>query len=116
MEGVSSHKSNLELVTNNCKAMCKNYEISLTKKILDVLIDKVTTFFFSTYFRFCQTSYFLQFLGILLPKLFGPTVRENCSSDREFFLKFKAEGREFAKFLRSLEQFIQTVKGQNNFW
>ena len=27
-----------------------------------------------------------------------------------------SEGREFAKFLRSLEQFIQTVKGQNNFW
>ena len=31
-------------------------------------------------------------------------------------LKFETEGREFAKFLRSLEQFIQTVKGQNNFW
>ena len=30
--------------------------------------------------------------------------------------KFEAEGREFAKFLRSLEQFIQTVKGQNSFW
>ena len=28
----------------------------------------------------------------------------------------KAEGREFAKILRSLGQFIQTVKGQNNFW
>ena len=24
-EGVSSHKFNLELVTNNCKAMCKNF-------------------------------------------------------------------------------------------
>ena len=31
------------------------------------------------------------------------------------FVKFEAEGREFAKFLRSQEQFIQTVKGQNNF-
>ena len=30
-------------------------------------------------------------------------------------MKFEAEGQEFAKFLRSLEQFIQTVKGQNNF-
>ena len=39
----------------------------------------------------------------------------NCSSDREFFLKFKAEGREYANFLRSLEQFVQTVKGQKNF-
>ena len=42
---------------------------------------------------------------------------KNCSSDREKLLKFEAAGREFAKFLRwSLEQFIQTVKGQNNFW
>ena len=40
--------------------------------------------------------------GILLPKLFRPTVRKNCSSDRE-------------KLLRSLEQFIQAVKGQKNF-
>ena len=54
--------------------------------------------------------------GILLPKLFWPTVRKNYSSDRENVLKFKAEGRKFAKILRSLEQFIQTVKGQNNFW
>ena len=30
-------------------------------------------------------------------------------------LKFEAEGQEFAKFLRSLEEFIQTMKGQNNF-
>ena len=43
------------------------------------------------------------------------TVRKNCSSDRKKLLKFKTEGREFSKFLRSLEQFIQTVKGQNNF-
>ena len=38
------------------------------------------------------------------------------SSDREKLLKFEAEGWEFTKFLRSLEQFIQTVKGQSNFW
>ena len=31
-------------------------------------------------------------------------------------MKFEAEGREFAKILTLLEQFIQTVKGQNNFW
>ena len=43
-------------------------------------------------------------------------MRKNCSSDREQLLKFEAEGREFANILRSLEQFIQTVKGQNNFW
>ena len=31
-------------------------------------------------------------------------------------MKFEAEGREIAKFLRSLDKFIQTVKGENNFW
>ena len=41
---------------------------------------------------------------------------KKCSSDQEKILKFKAEGRDFAKILRSLEQFIQTVKGKNNFF
>ena len=41
---------------------------------------------------------------------------QNCSSDQENLLKFEAEGRELAKFLRSLEQFTQTVKGLNKFW
>ena len=60
----------------------------------------------------------LQFYnGILLPKLFWPIVWKKLSSDWEKLeKKFKAEGREFGIFLRSLEQFIQTVKGQNNFW
>ena len=49
---------------------------------------------------------------------------QNCSellwerivlnSDQENLLKFEAEGWEFAIFLRSLEQFIETVKVQNN--
>ena len=42
-------------------------------------------------------------------------MRTNCSSDREKLLKFEAESQEFAKILRSLEQSIQAVKGQNNF-
>ena len=54
--------------------------------------------------------------GILLPKLLWRTVRKKCSSDSEKKLKFEAEGQEFAKILRSLEQFVQTVKLQNNFW
>ena len=54
--------------------------------------------------------------GIWLPKLFLPIVRKKCFSDGGQLLKFEKEGREFAKCLRSLEQFIQTVKGQNNFW
>ena len=49
-------------------------------------------------------------------KIVLPTVRKKNSSDREKLLKFEAVGWEFAKFLRSLEHFIQIVKGQNNFW
>ena len=59
---------------------------------------------------------FVETIGILLPKLFWSTVRKNCSIDQGKLMKFKDEGREFAKFLRSLKQFIQTLKGQNNFW
>ena len=42
-------------------------------------------------------------------------MRKNCSSDQEKLLKFEADGREFAKILRTLDQFIRTVKGQYNF-
>ena len=38
--------------------------------------------------------------GILFPKLFWPTVKKNCSNDREHLLKFEAKPREFAKNLR----------------
>jgi hypothetical protein len=50
--------------------------------------------------------------GILLPKLFWPIV---LFSDWEKRLKIEAEGQEFAKFLRSLEQCIQAMNGQNIF-
>jgi hypothetical protein len=43
-------------------------------------------------------------------------VRNNSFSDQEKVLKFEDEGREFAKILRSIQQFIGIVKGQNNFW
>ena len=43
-------------------------------------------------------------------------MRKNCSSDGEKLLKFEAEGQEFSNFLRSLEQFIQTVKIFENSW
>ena len=36
--------------------------------------------------------------GILLPKLLWPTVRKNCSIDRENILKFEAEGWELHNF------------------
>ena len=44
------------------------------------------------------------------------TLIKNCSSDQEKVLKFETEGQEFAKIVRLLEQYIQTVKGQNNFY
>ena len=43
-------------------------------------------------------------------------MRKIWSSDGEKLLKFEARGRELATLLRSLEQFVQKVKGQNNFW
>ena len=41
---------------------------------------------------------------------------KNCSSDREKLMKFEAEGREFAKFLRSLEQFYSNSERSVQFW
>ena len=41
--------------------------------------------------------FFLRWNGILLPKLFWPTVRKNCSSDWEKLLKFEAKGQKFCK-------------------
>ena len=61
------------------------------------------------------TALLLRKNGILLPKLFRPTVRKNCSSDREKLMKFEAESQDFAKILRSLEQSIQPVKGRTIF-
>ena len=53
--------------------------------------------------------------GILLPKLFWPAVRKNCSSNWEKISKIWGWRPIICK-MRLLEQFIQTVKGQNNFW
>ena len=42
-------------------------------------------------------------------------MRKNCSTYRGKRLKLEAEGREFAKHLRSLEQFVRTVKRSEHF-
>ena len=42
-------------------------------------------------------------------------MKINLSNDQKKLFKFVAEGQEFAKELRSLEQFMQTVKGLYNF-
>ena len=57
-------------------------------------------------------------IGILFPKLFWPTAlwEEIVLVIEIIFFEFQAEGREFANFLRSLEQFLLTVNSQTNFW
>ena len=52
--------------------------------------------------------------GILLPKLFWPTVRKNCSSDLKNFATSRPSASNFKSFSWSLEHFFLTV-GQNNF-
>ena len=50
--------------------------------------------------------YFLSKIGLTYcEKKIVPVIEKN----------FEAEGQEFANILRSLEQFIQTAKGQYNF-
>ena len=53
---------------------------------------------------------------VFVTKIVLTYCEKKCFSDRENLLKFDAEGREFAKFLISLEQFIQTRKVPNNVW
>ena len=55
------------------------------------------------FFVLCLQRYFVN-------KIVLTYCEKNCSSDWEKLLKFVAEGRVFANFLRSLEQFIQTFK------
>ena len=54
-------------------------------------------------------------LWYFVTKIVLTTVRKKCSSDQEKLLKYEVEGQKFVKVLRYLKQFIQTVKGQNNF-
>ena len=74
----------------------RGYRVSFTK-----------SFFFYLLITFC-------FLFFITNNLIREMVF--CSSDREKLLKFKSERQEFGNILRSLEQLIQTVKSQNNFW
>ena len=63
------------------------------KKIFGVLSDQMN------HTRF-KEKYVLEVFSkkwYFVTKIFLPTMRKNCSSDREKLLKFEAEGREFAK-------------------
>ena len=71
----------------------------------------VNTNTMTAFYHHCQSKNWYFVTKIVLTY-----CEKNWSSDREKCLKYEAEGQEFAKVLRSLEQFVQTVKGQNNFW
>ena len=55
-------------------------------------VDKFEPYFFLLW-QYGLSSFQERENGILLPKLFWPTMRKKCSSDRENILKF--EGQEF---------------------
>ena len=50
--------------------------------------------------------------GILLPKLFWPTVGKKCSGYWDFFFEIQGWRPRICKNL----EITRTVKGQNNFW
>ena len=61
----------------------------------------------------CNSNSFQQQTGkkwYFVTKIVLTYCEKKLASDRENLLKFQAEGREFAKILRSLEQFIQAVR------
>jgi hypothetical protein len=63
----------------------------------------------------CNTPFRINFLGgwYFVTKI----VQTYCEKKIVLVIEknFEAEGQEFSKTFRSLEQFIQTVKVQNNF-
>ena len=100
----------------NC-SLCENKEKTFSHKFQLVTHWHETHSSKDAVFEVCQWCMELFFSpgssakvnnGILLPKLFWPIVRKNV-------LVIEAEGREFAKILRSLDQFVRTVNGQTIF-
>ena len=53
--------------------------------------------------------------GILLTKSLVPTLRKNCSSDREKLLKLEAEGQEFAKNFEIIETIFANSERSEQF-
>ena len=73
-----------------------------------------------TYERYSKYKLDTQAQGTIVKCKWIGFYYQNCSdllwekknsSNREKLLKFKDEGQEFTKFLRSLKQYILTVKG-----
>ena len=63
----------------------------------------------------CEVSLQKRRNGILLPKLFWPTVRKKCSSDWEKCLKFEAEFFEISRTIFSNSEKSEQFLKQNAF-
>ena len=66
-------------------------------------------FFFQIFVAFSE---YLNLNGILLPKLFWPTVRKNCSSDREIFWNSRLKAENLQKFCDHQNNLFKQWKGR----
>ena len=95
--------------------MTKKRQTHWHKNILEIEVDTLGSLF--VFLIKLGVTVFGYFCLAIVRVWFLVFCFKNCSGLlREKLLKLEAEGWEFAKFLRSLEQFIRTVKGQTNFW
>ena len=91
-------------VQTNCSKWSQNFCKLLASSLKFEDLAAEPSAIFTKKVKLFQVVFFERMInGILLPKLFWPTVRENCSSDREKLLKFEAGGWEFANILKSLQ-------------
>ena len=82
------------------KEIQETTRVDITRKDRRVCIYKYKVFWRNRLLQYQSLVFFYQNCS--------STVRKNCSSGWEKLLKFKAKGREFAKILRSLKQFVRT--------
>ena len=107
------------------KKNSKSLSITVNKQLIQIVRQGSGIFFKSNRTSIFRMKMFIMYLltknlimsqsWYFVNKIFLIYCEKICSSDREKLLKFQAEGQEFSKIQRSLEQFYQTVKGQNNF-
>ena len=83
--------------------------------IFYLLLSSSSSFFLlPTLIKYCQYVMYTYINAILLPKLFWPTVRRNCSVIEIFFWNLRLKAKNYKSFSWSLEQSFLTVR-QNNF-
>ena len=101
---------------NNSAVSCLRFEMTYYCYYVSLPDISLKSFPFFAVCTNCTFFFLPKMKWYFVTKIVVTRCEKNCSSDREKLFKFVDEGQEFAKFLRSLEQFIQTVKGQNSFW